>query len=141
MIKVRASHGSSPPSKKIFRLSKAHSLSESLNSYCKAKGAWLCVGGRRHTGRGGVVCYLDVPAQRTKLLPLLNDGMEEAQSKYKFAPHHSKDCSMKGEAVGEYCVCVCVCVCVHPCTCTCACMCTCVYKLSCSNALYVDIIC
>ena len=70
-------------------------------------------GGRRHTGRGGVVCYLDVPAQRTKLLPLLNDGMEEAQSKYKFAPHHSKDCSMKGEAVGEYCVCVCVCVCIH----------------------------
>lgn len=34
VMKVRASQGMKPSSKKILRLSRAHSLSESLNSYC-----------------------------------------------------------------------------------------------------------
>ena len=49
VIKVSASQGIVPSSRKILRLSRAHSLSESLNSYC-VRGR---EGGRERGREGG----------------------------------------------------------------------------------------
>ena len=44
--------------------------------------------------------YLDVPAKWTELLPLLDDGVKEAQPKHQSPPCHSKYC-MYTESVAE----------------------------------------
>ena len=99
-MKVSASDGIVPSSRKILRLSRAHSLSESLNSYCVTWMEREGEGGRKRGRRGGgrgrtgacqsVFAALreyrdsDVPAERSELLPLLNDSMEETQTKDYF---------------------------------------------------------
>ena len=44
--------------------------------------------------------YLDVPAKGAKLLPLLDNSMEEAETKHQFAPVHTQDLR-KGARMGH----------------------------------------
>lgn len=39
--------------------------------------------------------YLDIPSKRSKLLSLLQDSMEEAETKDYLSPLHSKNCYNK----------------------------------------------
>ena len=48
------------------------------------------------------VVYLDVPSKGSKLLPLLDDGMEEAEAKHHATPLDTQDCNTSTTGVKGY---------------------------------------